>query len=388
MRIVVAHDVLGGGGGVETYLAAAVPALQARGHQIAVLHHQGPREDLPVRADMCVSVEQQGFTSAFNALRQWHPDVWFSHNMAPLDVERGALAEWPVVKMMHGYFGTCVSALKSHGFPSVRACDRVLGPACLALYVPRHCGPLHPLKMMRGYRWATQQRELLDRYAAVIVASAHMGREYRRHGVDRDRLNVLPLFSDLTVESPQPAGEAVMFAGRMTTLKGGHVLIEAMAEVTRRLGRVVPLIMAGAGPQKEEWRRLAQRIGVTAEFTGWVGRPDRPALYRRASVLAVPSLWPEPFGLVGLEAAAFGIPAVAFDVGGVREWLRHDVTGRLVRASDGAKGLADEISTLLVDAARRQRLGAAARESAQMMSLDAHVNGVEQVLQAAASNPR
>ena len=388
MNIVVAHEAFDGAGGVETYLASIVPALRERGHRVAALCHHGGRGHVPPGPDPLVSIEELGPDAAFGALRAWRADVCFSHNMAPLDVERRALAEWPVVKMMHGYFGTCVSGLKSHGFPAVRACDRVFGAGCLALYGPRRCGQLHPAKALHGYRWARDQHALLQRYTAVVVASAHMGREYSRHGVDVDRLNVLPLFSDLPADAPPANGDAVVFAGRMTTLKGGHVLIQAMADVSRRVGQPVPLIMAGAGPQKESWRKLAQGLGVPAEFPGWVDRCERAALFRRAAVLAVPSLWPEPFGLVGLEAAACGVPAVAFDVGGIREWLRHGVTGRLVRAADGANGLAAALVGLLHDPAGRRRLGENARETAQTMSIDAHVTTLEHVLRQAVGGTR
>ena len=387
MNIVVAHEAIDGAGGVETYLTSVIPALQARGHRVAVLFHHGQR-GMPVTPDLLVSVQEQGIEGAFGMLRRWGAQVYFSHNMAPLDVERRAVAEWPVVKMMHGYFGTCVGGSKSHGFPTVRACDRVFGVGCLALYVPRRCGELHPATLVNGYRWATAQRTLFSRYAAVVVPSAHMGREYSRHGVARDRLNVLPLFSTLMPEAEESHGDAVLFAGRMTKLKGGDVLIRAIAEVTRQTRRGVPLIMAGAGPQKKPWQRLAESLGIAAEFPGWVEGAHRTALFRRASLLVVPSLWPEPFGLVGLEAAAFGVPAVAFDVGGVREWLRHEVNGRLVRPSEGAPGLASAIHSLLVDPGRRRRMAHAARELAQEMSLDTHIASIEQVLGQAMAAPK
>ena len=385
MNIVVAHEAIDGAGGVETYLAAIVPALEARGHRIAVLYHHGSANGRLNEAELRVSVEEHGLDGAIAALRRWGADVCFSHNMAPLDVERRALAEWPVVKMMHGYFGTCASGSKTHGFPSVQPCNRVLGRACLALYAPRRCGQLHPLRALKGYRWAHAQQSLFEQYRAIVVASAHMGREYSRHAVDRERVNVLPLFSTIEPAGERASGEAVLFAGRMTTLKGGDVLIEAMADVVQRLGRSVPLIMAGEGPQRRHWEARAQSLNLAAEFTGWVDGPARSALYRRAALLAVPSLWPEPFGLVGLEAAAFGIPAVAFDVGGISEWLRHDDSGRLVRASEGAKGLAREIAALLADVPRRQRMGSAALETARQLSRDAHVTGIEHVLRQAAA---
>ena len=126
--------------------------------------------------------------------------------MGPLDVDRQLLARWPVVKMLHGYFGTCVSGLKMHAFPAAQVCGRTFGPACLALYVPRRCGQLAPGAMVQGYRWASRQRELFSRYAAVIVASHHMRDEMARHGVPDDRLKVLPLFS--TVQRAMPSQAA------------------------------------------------------------------------------------------------------------------------------------------------------------------------------------
>ena len=68
-----------------------------------------------------------------------------------------------------------------------------------------------------------------------------------------------------------------------------------------------------------------------------------------AAVLAVPSVWPEPFGLVGLEAAARGVPAVAFDTGGIRQWLHHQISGLLVPPSGGHAALATAFAARLHD---------------------------------------
>jgi glycosyltransferase involved in cell wall biosynthesis len=386
MRIVVAQDALHAEGGVETYLASVIPALRARGHSVALLFVR--RRGAPLVGEVDgpqVAVEPPNIEAAFAELRAWGPDVCFSNNMAPLDVERRALDEWPVVKFMHGYFGTCVSALKTHAFPFRTACSRTLGPPCLALYIPRRCGSLTPAALAGGYRWARAQQGLLSRYAAVVVASDHMAEEYARHGVPRDRLAMLPLFPSLTLrDSPAAPGDIVLFLGRMTDLKGGDLLIRAAGHAARHLGRSIPLVMAGDGPQRSAWERLASRERIDAVFPGWLDAAQRLAALSRAALLAVPSVWPEPFGLVGLEAASLGVPAVAFDTGGIRQWLHHQVSGLLVPPSGGHAALAVALTEVLEDRGLRERLSRGALSTAREMSVDAHLSGLERVLRSAA----
>ncbi len=389
MRIVVAHESVGTEGGVETYLLSAIQGLRERGHEIALVYYRRSEAASPLRssAPIALGVEERGIDSVLDELHQWRPDVCFSHNMGPLEVDRRLLARWPVVKMLHGYFGTCVSGLKMHAFPSACVCQRTFGPACLALYFPRRCGQLSAGAMLKGYRWASEQRELFSRYAATVVASRHMRDEMARHGAPDDRLRVLPLFSTVSSDAAAGIGEpdTVLFAGRMTKLKGGHVLVSAAARATRLLGRPVRLIMAGDGPQKEAWRSLAASLGVQVELTGWVAPEDRARVYGRGLLAAVPSLWPEPFGLVGLDAASLGRPAVAFNVGGIKEWLTDGLNGRLVEPSAGEEGLARAIVSLLDDPAKRERMGQHALDVSRRMSVAVHLERLVAVLRDAAS---
>jgi glycosyltransferase involved in cell wall biosynthesis len=388
MKIVIAHESVDTAGGVETYLGALVPALQARSHEVALAYHKGCHAAaFPVDPEQWICVQELGTDAAIAALRAWKPDVVFSHNMGPLDVERRLVREWPVVKMMHGYFGTCISGSKSFGAPWRQACHRTFGVGCLAMYLPRQCGRRDPRSLVRGYRWAADQQKLLPHYAAVIVASGHMRAEFEQHGVAHEKLHVVPLFS--TLEAGGACGEAerdtVLFAARMTALKGGDVLLAAAARASHRIGRPVRVIMAGDGPQRNEWRRLAATLGIPTEFPGWIGASDREAEFRRASVLAVPSLWPEPFGLVGLEAGSIGIPAVAFDAGGIREWLVPGESGLLVPPSEGVEGFARALTLVLSDSDLRGRLAGGARSIAARLSTSTHIDRLEMILRHASS---
>src|SRR5262249_30401824 len=119
------------------------------------------------------------------------------------------------------------------------------------------------------------------------------------------------------------------------SLKGPEELLEAADLAARLIGRRLRVVIAGEGQSREALERRARHLeslrAGSIEVTGWGDAQGRSARLARTCVLAVPSLWPEPFGLVGLEAGLHGVPAVAFDVGGVREWLENGVNGLLVK---------------------------------------------------------
>jgi glycosyltransferase involved in cell wall biosynthesis len=393
MRILIANEALSGGGGVETYLSTLVPALQAAGHEVGALHDNPVSESGPQRIApegiWRAGVTDEGLDGAIARVRGFAPDVCFSHNMRTLAVDARLAAEWPVVKMMHGHFGTCVSGQKAFAFPSVVACTRPFGPGCLAHYLPRRCGQANPFVMVQEYRWGLEQRSLFDRYRAIVVASRFMRDEYVRAGVAPGSVHAIPLFAPPHIpgetgdEGPRPID--VVFLGRMTALKGPDILVEAVAHASTRLGRRLSVVFAGEGPERDRLQASASSRSVDARFTGWVSPRERDELLRDAAIIAVPSRWAEPFALVGLEAGVFGTPAVAFDAGGIPEWLADGENGRLIGPTRGAGGLGDAIADILENPDLRRRLAAGARAAAARFSLESHMRVLMAVLERAAA---
>jgi len=388
MRVLFANDGAADAGGVQTYLEAVGGGLRDRGHEVGYLFcNESSGNELASFATRQINLARLGQQCAFDAAREFQPDVVYSHNMALLDVEGGLVERFPVVKFMHGYFGTCISGLKMHALPTARPCCRSFSAACLALYLPRRCGRMNVRVMARQYRWATAQRRLFPEYRAVVVGSEHMGREYSANGVPEAKIHVNPLFapdvdddSDLRIDSPIPS---LLFLGRMTKLKGGDLLLRAVGLLKTRGFTPLSIVMAGDGPQRLAWERLARRLSLRVQFPGWLNAVQRSEALRRATLLVVSSVWPEPFGLLGLEAAQRSVPAVAFDVGGVREWLVPGVTGCLAPGSPPtAAGLAETIITALSDRQRLQDWGEAAKRRAAEMSLSAHLERLEQIFSA------
>ncbi len=382
-------------GGAETYLRSAMAALARRGHRLALLHECPPPPHAEPIAPPGPSVPQWcvadlGAAAARRSLAAWRPDVVWCHGLIDPGLEAALLDAHRCVLFPHGYHGTCVSGLKRHAFPEERACTRRLGAACLALYLPRRCGGLDPVRAVAEFRRQARRLALLARYRAVVVASRHMREEFLRHGVAPDRLRVLPLLVDPAPdrEPPpdRPASGRLLMVGRLAPGKGGEHLLRAIPSASALLGRALRVTCAGEGPRLSGMRALAARLGVAAEFPGWVVREGRTLLAREADLLVVPSTWPEPFGLVGLEAAGVGLPAVAFAVGGIPEWLVPGVTGELAPADPPtASGLAAAIVRALADSGHHAALRRGAWEAARRHAALDHDGQLERILGAAAA---
>ena len=160
MRILLANDGFGDAGGVQHYLDAVAGGLAARGHALALLHRDATPATIAeasMRAFPQFSVAVDGIEPTLDRIGRWDPDLCFSHNMNVLDIDRALIARWPVVKFMHGYFGTCIGGQKRFAFPIVQPCHRRFGLACLTLYAPRHCGELKVDAFVGHYRWAREQ---------------------------------------------------------------------------------------------------------------------------------------------------------------------------------------------------------------------------------------
>jgi glycosyltransferase involved in cell wall biosynthesis len=173
--------------------------------------------------------------------------------------------------------------------------------------------------------------------------------------------------------------------GRLIEPKGGRFLVEAAQRASAVLGGPLKLVVAGDGPERVSLEARAQKIGVNAEFVGWVDSVQRTKLMREADVLAVPSVWPEPFGLVGIEAGCVGLPAVGFTVGGIPDWLLPGKCGELAPGDPPTiAGLAAALCRALSSPDHLQRLSRGAWEVAHRFTLSAHVAALEAIFESIA----
>jgi glycosyltransferase involved in cell wall biosynthesis len=392
MRILIATTYRNLVGGVERYVQRLIPALRDGGHDVALLY-EDPHDPAAETIDSSVPGllawchKNRSYGDNMAAIAGWSPDFVYSQSLQDVDLEAALLDKYPTVLYAHNYYGTCVSGTKCYSFPSVRPCTRQFGKACVALYYPRRCGGLSPVTMIAMLERQSAINQRLDQYKAILVASRHMYREFEAHGVKPGKLMCAQLpNSEVPLpgkpDQRVPSGR-LLFVGRMTDLKGPVYAVEAAAKASGQLGQRLKLTFAGDGAERSKVAAMAKKLDIAVEFAGWVNDAVRRTLIRDADLLVVPSLWPEPFGLMGIEAGALGMPAAGYAVGGIPDWLIPGISGELAPADPPTvDGLAAAIVRALKDPAHYNRLREGAWTTARSFTMQAHLEKLQQVFAA------
>ena len=188
-------------------------------------------------------------------------------------------------------------------------------------------------------------------------------------GVDIDRSRLYVVHNSIIPENVTPrenGSEAfeggkvrLLFAGRIVPEKGLDVLVKAL-ELLKDDSRWT-LEVCGTGKSRDVMPivKLSRGLGI-ADRISWPGSVDDVQQHIADSdVVIMPSIAPESFGLVILEAASHGVPVIASNNGAQPEIITDGVDGMLVASGD-YEALARAIKTLIDDPVRRKAMGRAA----------------------------
>ena len=237
---------------------------------------------------------------------------------------------------------------------------------CHRAYAPLRCQLCSLMVSPRQWKYRHRHHTaLLDevRQHHAVVLSDYMANNLRKNGFQNAKIHLL--HPQVQVSNKQnniftTNKLNIIFIGQLIRGKGVDLLLQALARLT------IPwhAKIVGDGPDRPLLETLADRLGLRdrLEFTGWLPQPE--LAYPGCDVAVFPSRWQEPFGLAGAEAQAHGLPVVAFEVGGVREWLQDGVTGHVVPPQDIA-AMALALEELFRNPAHARQLGENARKHIQ-----------------------
>ncbi len=292
---------------------------------------------------------QNGLRYAQDIIDIEAPDVIHVHNFPSVEVFADLRINVPMVRTIHAYENVCQS--KTKRLPDGSICTQAMGNVCHEL-----CGFEDSFAAVRV---RAEDRFMKSYFKRLLPVSHYVQDVLLQNGFGQDQLRVLGNFTRMRGAIPAADEEdLVLFVGRMTPEKGLLELVQAVGRTHSN-----PTLLA-VGTDSALWSRAdqaeinreAENWGVRLETQGWSSPRELRSAYSRAKVVAFSSVWPEPFGLVGIEAMAHGKPVVAFDGGGVADWLEHGRTGYLVARSD-VMAFARCLDLLLADRGLRRRMG-------------------------------
>jgi glycosyltransferase involved in cell wall biosynthesis len=361
-------------GGVATHAMASAAALAERGISVHVVAaqtdpHVSIRGVVVHRRPELLSTDSPADVRLADSLAI-RPTVIHLHQFEDPEVLELMRRDAPVVVSVHGY-SACTSGV--HYFDPGQECTRAHGPGCVPNLLFRGCAHARdPRWLPSAYRRVTRSVQTLRAADLAISYSSVIDRHLAANGIVRRR--VIPLFPTLVpgVGSGHETRRRVVFAGRVVAAKGVGVLIRAARTVDAEF------VVCGDGWQLAAMERLARRIDVLdrVQFRGWLDEEPLAQELAEASVVVLPSLWPEPFGLAGIEAFSAGRPVIASDTGGIGDWLEHGVSGLRVPPGD-AGALASALTELLASPERQRAMGIAGRSTVlERFSRERHVSGL------------
>lgn len=348
-----------GATGVRTAILELARGLKKRGHEVTVLTSGTPT----TYQHRGVTVVQLGrlspFASWFDLLSpryvysrvRYMVRAWRYVRQAGLDLLE--VSEAGCEQLLLNYRRPCPIVVRLHGNVS------------------------YTIKRTLGSRMLEKVEALLTRRADAIYSPSRgyadmIACDYR---IAPDRIRIIPYGIDASALGALSEGheslrgrlglgdrEIVLFAGTLTDRKGAPVLREVALAMQGRDNTV--FVLAGRLGAKDEDLEFPPNVICTGE----VERGDLCQLYREASVFLMPSRF-DNLSMSIVEALVFGLPVVAFDVGGNSDLVHKGENGFLVDPSDWSR-IPVLLSTLLDDPARLKRFG---QESARLsVGFDLH----------------
>jgi glycosyltransferase involved in cell wall biosynthesis len=233
------------------------------------------------------------------------------------------------------------------------ACTRRYHPlGCTWGHLVDRCGSARPLNLLADLR--RTRAELRSTISLnVLTVSEYLREQMIRNGYDAQRIHTLhppaPAITPWTPLSEQPR---FIFMGRVTPQKGVDWFLQSAAQAKTDFA----IDIVGDGNAMAAVKKLAGASSRSITFHGWLDHGRIGTLLNNCRAVVVPSLWPEPAGLVALEAMAHGRPVIAAAHGGLPELVGEQGSGLLIPPGDVA-ALAEALDQLASDHPAAIRMG-------------------------------
>ncbi len=386
-------------GGTERHVQTLSRELVRRGHQVAVATLQTGNspsfeDDEGVRVHRLTGWSRTLTRFYQDQSRQYHPPMPDPGVMAGLrrvialerpDIVHArrwmlysfvGLKSWSKAKLvvtLHDYNLCCPTTAYLH---NGQACTGPAYKKCLSCAGQQY-GKGKGALVTTGLKLSSHLHTYVDKYIAVSAAVSDASIQATGH--PPKPIEVVPTFIPDTVVDEAldigrpdflpPTDNYILFVGRQGSYKGLHVLLDAYTD----LSQLAPLVLMISDPDDRSDQFPA---GVTVIRNA--PHAQVMASWMHCAVGVVPSIWPEPFGQVAIEAMMCGKPVIASAIGGLRDVIVDGESGLLVEPGN-AGALRDALRDLLLHPDKREQMGLAGKKRAPLFTVGTVANRIEQI---------
>jgi len=304
----------------------------------------------------------------------------------------------PVVSLGHGYLISQLCSLVKREHVDVLYCNDQIKRDIFGCYVARKMGipMISHLRSQDGKTFGGAKAVFANQWVDTYIANSLPVADYWiRQGADRDKVRVVfNGVEDVDVQAVNIHEELGLAAettiiicmGRLVTLKGHPVLLEAFSQLQKRTSGL-HLVVAGEGEDRGKLEAYADNLSLSKSVT-FLGHDSRgPSLIAGASLLVLPSKH-EASGRVLIEAMRVGVPVVGTRVGGVPDVIEHKHNGLLVESGD-RDALVMAIERLLDDNCLREKCIKAGFETvSKKFNLAERTKDIEKIIEDVAAKAK
>ncbi len=331
------------GGGAEQYIYNTVTHLNKKGITSSLLYDP----NIEVSHDF-LDIFKMSFPLVLptEQIKSIQPDLIYIHQLNDIDTFEDIINS--NVKTIRFYHDHKLFCLREHKYTTLtkRTCTQKTGFNCYTCL-----GFIN--KTQNGFKLSSlgkleKLQKLNSRLDTFLVASNYMKEHLKLHDFDAKKIFINPLYANENNHYKKDVNftksKTLLFVGQLLMGKGIDILLNAMKDIDSSY----KLKIIGAGAQNELFKAYSKKLKLQdrVEFVGAVKHEDLVKHYQEAYCLIVPSRTPETFNLTGVEALKAGLPVIAADVGGIKEWLRDGINGLLFDSNDH-KDLSRKVNHLI-----------------------------------------
>jgi len=358
-------------GGAQYSTLEFLEFLRSRAEIYVAIRKDAPREIMFPLEKLGVEVLQYTYKEIFNypyldikAINKKVDVIWVADQTFLNIPKLKRILDVPVVVHLRDYAFICPWWTASYGLKEIclRRCSLLRLIKCKQLanrymadegLISKFRSNLYQaLNTIKGigdyYTWPLRNKEVLNNVDGFIAVSQAVKDIYRSH----DILKPIKVIYNPVKASPSDINDTdnyicrddeivLTYASGANLIKGPHILLKAVRKLITN-GLKLHVVMIGV---KGTWvEKLVMRLDLS-KHVNLLPKLPRSRVYsimKHSNLVIFPSIWPEPFGRVALEANLLKIPVVASNIGGLPEVVIDGITGILVKPND-PKSLADGI---------------------------------------------